>query len=185
MLEEIIIAGFGGQGVMSMGQLLAFAGLYEEKHVSWLPSYGPEQRGGTANCAVVISDEPIGSPLVSRPTTAIVLNNPSFEKFEPKVKSGGLLITDTSLVTTMSKREDLVAIQIDATQLAIELGNKRIANMILLGAFLEKTRVLQMESVMKALKKVLSEEKHHLLEVNHSALVKGQAMAAATVKTNG
>jgi 2-oxoglutarate ferredoxin oxidoreductase subunit gamma len=181
MLEEMIIAGFGGQGVMSMGQLLAYAGMYEEKHVSWLPSYGPEQRGGTANCAVVISDEPIGSPLVSRPTTAIVLNNPSFEKFEPKVKSGGFLIIDTSLVTSKSCREDLKSIPIDATKLAIELGNKRIANMILLGAFLEQTQALRMESVMWALKKVLSEEKYHLVEINAKALEKGKEIAASSV----
>ncbi|MHC0036876.1 2-oxoacid:acceptor oxidoreductase family protein [Pseudoneobacillus sp. C159] len=173
MLEEMIIAGFGGQGVMSMGQLLAYAGMYERKHVSWLPSYGPEQRGGTANCAVVISHDPVGSPLVSRPTTAIVLNNPSLEKFEPKVRAGGLLIIDTSLVTLDSNREDINVIRMDATQLAIELGNKRIANMILLGAFLEKTQILGMEAIMESLKKVLSEDKHHLLEINRQALLKG------------
>jgi 2-oxoglutarate ferredoxin oxidoreductase subunit gamma len=173
MLEEIIIAGFGGQGVMSMGQLLAYAGMLEGKNVSWLPSYGPEQRGGTANCAVVISEETVGSPLVSRPSTAIVLNNPSFEKFEPKVKSGGLLIIDTSLVTHDSLREDIFIIKINATEQAIEIGNKRVANMILLGAFLEKSKILGMESIMESLKKVLSPEKHHLLEINRKALTKG------------
>jgi 2-oxoglutarate ferredoxin oxidoreductase subunit gamma len=176
MLEEIIIAGFGGQGVMSMGQLLAYAGMYEDKHVSWLPSYGPEQRGGTANCAVVISQDPVGSPLVSRPSTAIVLNNPSFEKFEPKVKAGGLLIIDTSLVTHDSDRNDIDLIKINATQLAIELGNKRIANMILLGAFLEKTQILGMEAIMESIKKVLSKDKHHLLEINRQALLKGMSL---------
>lgn len=173
MLEEIIIAGFGGQGVMSMGQLLAYAGMFEDKHVSWLPSYGPEQRGGTANCAVVISHDKVGSPLVSRPTTAMVLNNPSFEKFEPMIKSGGLLIIDTSLVTKDSLREDLTIIKIKATESAIELGNKRIANMILIGAFIEKTKILGMESIMESLKKVLSPEKHYLLEINETALLKG------------
>jgi 2-oxoglutarate ferredoxin oxidoreductase subunit gamma len=182
MLEEIIIAGFGGQGVMSMGQLLAYAGMYEDKHVSWLPSYGPEQRGGTANCAVVISHDPVGSPLVSRPSTAIVLNNPSFEKFEPKVKAGGLLIIDTSLVTHDTDRKDIDMIKINATQLAIELGNKRIANMILLGAFLEKTQILGMEAIMESLKKVLSEDKHHLLEINRQALLKGTTLIQAMQK---
>jgi 2-oxoglutarate ferredoxin oxidoreductase subunit gamma len=181
MLEEIIIAGFGGQGVMSMGQLLAYAGMYEDKHVSWLPSYGPEQRGGTANCAVVISHELIGSPLVSRASTVMVLNNPSFEKFEPMVKSGGLLIIDTSLVTKDSTREDITIIKINATELAMELGNKRVANMILIGAFLEKTQILGMESIMESLKKVLSPEKHHLLEINHKALMKGTVLIEETV----
>lgn len=176
MLEEIIISGFGGQGVMSMGQLLAYAGMYEEKHVSWLPSYGPEQRGGTANCAVVISHDEVGSPLVSSPTTAIVLNNPSFEKFEPKVKPGGLLIIDTSLVTKDTIREDISVLKINATEIAIELGNTRIANMILVGAFLEKTKILGMESIMEALKKVLGPSKHHLLEVNNQALMKGNVL---------
>lgn len=176
MLEEIIIAGFGGQGVMSLGQLLTYAGMFEEKNVSWLPSYGPEQRGGTANCAVVISDEPVGSPLVSRPSTVIVLNNPSFEKFESKVLQGGLLIIDSSLVTKESNREDIYILKIDATKVANELGNSRIANMILLGAFLEKTNILALESIMEALKKVLSPSKHHLLELNHQALLRGKTL---------
>lgn len=174
MLEEIIIAGFGGQGVMSLGQLLTYAGMFEEKNVSWLPSYGPEQRGGTANCAVVISDEPVGSPLVSSPSTVIVLNNPSFEKFESKVLPGGLLIIDSSLVTKELIREDIQFLKIDATKIANELGNSRIANMILLGSFLEKTRILALESIMEALKKVLPPSKHHLLELNHQALLRGK-----------
>lgn len=176
MLEEIIIAGFGGQGIMSMGQLLTYAGMYEEKHVSWLPSYGPEQRGGTANCAVVLSNEPVGSPLVSKPSTLIALNNPSFEKFEPMVRSGGLIIIDTSLVSKDSSREDLQIIKMNATELAIELGNPRVANMILVGAFLEKTQILGLDSIMEALKKVLSPEKHHLLPINNQALVRGMAI---------
>jgi 2-oxoglutarate ferredoxin oxidoreductase subunit gamma len=185
MLEEIIIAGFGGQGVMSMGQLLAYAGMFEDKHVSWLPSYGPEQRGGTANCAVVISHDLIGSPLVSSPSTVMVLNNPSFEKFEPMLKSGGLLIVDTSLVTKDTTRDDITIIKINATEIAIELGNKRIANMILIGAFLEKTKILGMESIMESLQKVLALEKHHLLEVNHKALLKGTVLIQQQVGFTG
>lgn len=173
MLEEIIVAGFGGQGVMSMGQLIAYAGMLEGKGVSWLPSYGPEQRGGTANCAVVVSDEPVGSPLVTNPSTAIVLNNPSFDKFEPRVRPGGLLIINSSLVTRVSERSDIVIIELTATDIAADLGNARVANMILLGAFIELTKVVSSESIIESLKKVLSEEKHHLIEVNKQALDKG------------
>jgi 2-oxoglutarate ferredoxin oxidoreductase subunit gamma len=173
MLEEIIIAGFGGQGVMSMGQLIAYAGMLEGKGVSWLPSYGPEQRGGTANCAVVVSDEPVGSPLVTNPSTAIVLNNPSFDKFEHRVRPGGFLIINSSLVTRVSERSDIEIIELTATGMAADLGNARVANMILLGAFIELTKVVSNESIIESLKKVLSEEKHHLIEVNKQALNKG------------
>lgn len=181
MLEEIIIAGFGGQGVMSMGQLLAYAGMLEGKGVSWLPSYGPEQRGGTANCAVVISDEPVGSPLVTMPSTAIVLNNPSFDKFEPKVRPGGLLIIDSSLVVRNSDRKDLKVIELTATDMANDLGNARVANMILLGAFLEQTKIVTEDSVIESLKKVLSEDKHHLLDINKQALKKGASLVKVTI----
>ncbi len=181
MLEEIIIAGFGGQGVMSMGQLLAYAGMLEGKGVSWLPSYGPEQRGGTANCAVVISDEPVGSPLVTMPSTAIVLNNPSFDKFEPKVRPGGLLIIDSSLVVRISDRKDLKIIELNATDMANDLGNARVANMILLGAFLEQTKIVTEDSVIESLKKVLSEDKHHLLDINKQALKKGASLVNVTI----
>jgi 2-oxoglutarate ferredoxin oxidoreductase subunit gamma len=176
MLEEIIIAGFGGQGVMSMGQLIAYAGMLEGKGVSWLPSYGPEQRGGTANCAVVVSDEPVGSPLVTNPSTAIVLNNPSFEKFEPRVQPGGLLIINSSLVTRVSERSDIKIIEITATDVATDLGNARVANMILLGAFIEFTNVVSVDSIIESLKKVLSEDKHHLIDVNKQALSKGASI---------
>lgn len=153
MLEEILIAGFGGQGVMSLGQLIAYAGMLEGKGVSWLPSYGPEQRGGTANCAVVVSDEPVGSPLVTTPSTAVVLNNPSFDKFEPRVRPGGLLIINSSLVTRVSNRKDIKVIEVSATDMANDLGNARVANMILLGAFLEMTKIVSTESVIESLKK--------------------------------
>jgi 2-oxoglutarate ferredoxin oxidoreductase subunit gamma len=181
MLEEIIIAGFGGQGVMSMGQLLAYAGMLEGKGVSWLPSYGPEQRGGTANCAVVISDETVGSPLVTNPSTAIVLNNPSFEKFESRVRPGGLLIINSSLVTRVSERSDIQIIQLTATDMAADLGNARVANMILLGAFIERTKVVSSDAIIESLKKVLPEEKHHLIEVNKQALNKGKTMVPIRV----
>ncbi|ETI66499.1 2-oxoacid:acceptor oxidoreductase family protein [Neobacillus vireti] len=181
MLEEIIIAGFGGQGVMSMGQLIAYAGMLEGKGVSWLPSYGPEQRGGTANCAVVVSDEPVGSPLVTRPSTAIVLNNPSFDKFEPRVRHEGLLIINSSLVVGTSERKDIKVLEIPATDIANDLGNSRVANMILLGAFLELTKLVSTDSIIESLKKVLSSEKHHLIEVNKQALIKGAALVAVGI----
>lgn len=173
MLEEIIIAGFGGQGVMSMGQLLAYAGMLEGKNVSWLPSYGPEQRGGTANCAVVVSDEPVGSPVISRPSAAIILNNPSFEKFEPHVRQGGLLILNSSLVTRVSSRTDIKVIEVKATHLANELGNAKVANMILLGAYLAHSQFISLQSVIQSLNKVLSE---HLITLNIQALERGTSL---------
>jgi 2-oxoglutarate ferredoxin oxidoreductase subunit gamma len=173
VLEEIIIAGFGGQGVMSMGQLLAYAGMQEGKYVSWLPSYGPEQRGGTANCAVVISDEPVGSPVVSRPSAAIILNNPSFDKFEPRVREGGLLVLNSSLVTRETARKDVKVIEVRATHLANELGNSQVANMILLGAYLANSSIISFVSVIQSLNKVLSAEKSDLIGVNIKALEKG------------
>ena len=182
MLEEIIIAGFGGQGVMSMGQLISYAGMLEGKGVSWLPSYGPEQRGGTANCAVVVSDEPVGSPIVTSPSTAIVLNNPSFDKFEPRVRPGGLLIINSSLVVRGSERKDIKIIELNASDMANDLGNSRIANMILLGAFLEITKIVSVESILESLKKVLSPEKHHLLAINKQALVKGTSLVHLQMK---
>lgn len=177
MLEEMIIAGFGGQGIMSMGQLIAYAGMYEGKNVSWLPSYGPEQRGGTANCSVVVSEEPVGSPLVTNPSTAIVLNNPSFDKFEQRVRPNGLLIINTSLVQRKSERKDISVIELKATDLANDLGNSRVANMILLGAFIQQTKLVSIDSIAESLKKVLGEEKQHLIDINKQALNKGISLA--------
>lgn len=181
MMEEIIIAGFGGQGVMSMGQLIAYAGMLEGKGVSWLPSYGPEQRGGTANCSVVVSDEPVGSPIVTTPSTAIVLNNPSFDKFEKKVRPGGLLILNSSLVIRTSERKDIDIIEMNATDMANDLGNPRVANMILLGAFLEHTKIVSTESIIESLKKVLGSNKHHLIDINKQALAKGATLVGASI----
>lgn len=177
MTGEMIFAGFGGQGVMSMGQSVAYAGMIEGKHVSWLPSYGPEQRGGTANSTVVVSSEPVASPLVTKPTIAIILNNPSFEKYEPTIKPGGILITNSSLVTEKSTRDDIKILEIDATNIATELGNQRIANMILLGAMIQMTELVSIDSIIESLKKVLDPSKHHLLDVNRKALEKGIEIA--------
>ena len=173
MLHEVILAGFGGQGVMSMGQLMAYAGMLQGYHVSWLPSYGPEQRGGTANCAVIISDEPVGAPVITHPTCAIVLNNPSFEKFDPMVQSNGLLIVNRSLIDRTTNRRDLQCLDIAANEEALLLGNSQIANMFLLGAFLEKTKALSVDAVLESLKKVLPERRHHLIPLNKQAIEKG------------
>jgi len=173
MLHEIIIAGFGGQGVMSMGQLIAYSGMHEEKNVSWLPSYGPEQRGGTANCSVIISDEPIGSPLISKPTIVIVLNRPSFDKFEPLVAPGGILIVNSSLIDKKSTREDITVIEIPATQLSVDIGEPRVSNSIILGAFIKLSKAVSLDSVVEALKKVLPERRHNLIPINKVALENG------------
>lgn len=173
MLHEIVIAGFGGQGVMSMGQLIAYSGMIEDKHVSWLPSYGPEQRGGTANASVIVSDEPVGSPVISQPTAAIVLNKPSFEKFEPSVKPGGILIVNSSLIDSKSNRDDITIIEIPATDLANEMGESRVANSIILGAFIELSKAVTIDSIVESLKKVLPERRHNLIPINKEALEKG------------
>lgn len=174
MLQEIILAGFGGQGIMSMGQLLAYAGLVEEKHVSWIPSYGPEMRGGTANCSVTISDHEVSSPLITEPDTLIVLNRPSLEKFEQDVKPGGRLLLNSSLINIEPKRRDLQVWKIPVTELAQEkLGNTRVANLIILGVYLELTRAVTLESVIGALKQVLPEYRHNLIPLNRQALEVG------------
>ncbi len=174
-MADIIIAGFGGQGVLVMGQMITYAGMIEDKAVSWFPSYGPEQRGGTCNCSVVVSDEEIGSPLVTVPSTAIVMNAPSFDRFAPKVGSGGLLLYNSSLINKKSERNDIRVIGVPANEIADELGNARVANMVLLGTFLEATNLVKTESIEAALKEVLSERHHHLIPLNMQALERGRA----------
>ncbi|MBE0451405.1 MAG: 2-oxoacid:acceptor oxidoreductase family protein [Clostridia bacterium] len=172
--EKIICAGFGGQGVMLMGQLISYAGMLEGKEVSWLPSYGPEMRGGTANCSVMVSERPIGSPVISDDaTTAIIMNLPSLDKFEVDVATGGNIIINSSLIERKTKRDDLKAYYVPANDIAVELGNARVANMIMLGAYLELTKVVSVESVMTALKKIFGESKAHLMKINEDALAKG------------
>lgn len=175
MLEELVIAGFGGQGVLSMGQLLAYAGMLEDKNVAWIPSYGPEMRGGTANCGVTISDSEISSPLVTEPSTAIIMNLPSLSKFEPTVKPGGLLLINSSLVDQKAQRTDVKVYEIPANEMAAELGNDRVANIVMLGAFLELTKVVTIDSIIESLKKVLPERRHNLIPLNREALEKGAA----------
>ncbi|WP_373897517.1 2-oxoacid:acceptor oxidoreductase family protein [Haloimpatiens sp. FM7315] len=170
MTQEIIFAGFGGQGILSMGKFLAYAGMDANLNVSWLPSYGPEMRGGTANCSVILSLDPIGSPIVTNPNTVVIMNRPSLDKFEKQMVEGGLLIMDSDLVTRDCDREDLEVIKIPAQREAEKLGSKKIANMILLGALVKKTGVVSMEELLAALK---AHGKEKFYEANKAALEKG------------
>ncbi|MEQ6376937.1 2-oxoacid:acceptor oxidoreductase family protein [Bacillaceae bacterium S4-13-56] len=173
MMHELIIAGFGGQGVMSMGQWLTSAGMKEGKYVTWLPSYGPEQRGGTANVSVVISDDPVGSPVVTKPMITVVLNNPSFDKFEPKVKPGGYLFINSSLVERTSKRTDIEVVEIPATEIANELGNTKVANSVILGSLLENTHLLSEQTLRDTIVDSLS-GKNDLVQLNLAAFEEGK-----------
>ncbi len=181
MHEEIIISGFGGQGVLFAGQLLAYAGMNEGKHVTWIPSYGPEMRGGTAHCTVVISDEPIGSPLVRHPSAAIVMNNPSLDKYQPLVKPGGVLIVNSSLITQPITREDITVALIPANAIADELGDSRLMNIVLLGALLALVPILPLEAIDRALAEHIPERHRHLLPANAQALRQGAALARSPV----
>ena len=175
MLEQNLFAGFGGQGVLLMGQLLAYAGMLEDKFVSWLPAYGPEMRGGTANCSVNISDEPIGSPVVSKATTVIAMNRPSLEKFEEAVQPGGFLFVNSSIIDIKATRDDIQAFYVPCNEIAEELGNPRLANMVMLGAYIEKTKCVEIEHVLDALLHKLGEKKAHTIPVNREALERGAA----------
>lgn len=174
--QEIIIAGFGGQGIQSAGMLIAYAGMLENKNVSWLPSYGPEMRGGTSNCHVIVSDEPVGSPILNTATALIVMNGPSLEKFENSVVPGGIIITDSSLVNKSSGRTDVELYEIPATKMASDMGNLTYANIIVLGKLLAKTGVVSKESFEQALKKVLPEKRHYMIPEEMKALEMGMKL---------
>lgn len=173
MLEELIIAGFGGQGVLSLGMTLAYSAMLEDKEVSWMPSYGPEMRGGTANCITILSNKPISSPIVAKFTTAIVLNQPSMDKFAEKLAPGGLLLYESGTVLQPSNRSDIEIVGIPAAMEALQLKNPKIMNMIILGAFLQKKPVVSLASIEKALAEVLPEKYHKLIPLNLEALKKG------------
>ena len=168
--QEIIFAGFGGQGILSMGKFLAYAGMEENLNVSWLPSYGPEMRGGTANCSVILKDDQVASPIVTEADTLVVMNRPSLDKFENNIKKNGLLIMDSDLVTRDTLRDDLKVIKIPAQTLALEIGSAKIANMILLGALIESTKIVSMEGILEVLK---AHGKEKFYEINEKALLKG------------
>lgn len=176
MTEEIIIAGFGGQGVLSMGMILCYSGMIENKEVSWMPSYGPEMRGGTANCIAIVSDSKISSPIISKFDTVIALNQPSVDKFEKAVKPGGLLLYEKNNIITPPTRSDIEIIGINATQEAAKMKNVKIMNMIMLGGFLKKKPIIELPNILEGLKKVLPERYHHLLPLNEEALKRGMEM---------
>lgn len=176
MKQEIIISGFGGQGVLSMGKILAYAALMEGKDVTWMPAYGPEQRGGTANVTVIVSDAPISSPILSSYDTAILLNQPSVEKFEPKVKAGGSLLFDNFGIIAPPTRTDISAYRISAMEAAAEQGMMKCFNMFILGGFLKVHPIVETESVMKALHKTLPPRHHDLLPMNERAILSGMEL---------
>lgn len=176
MTQEILFAGFGGQGVLSMGMTLSYAGVLEGKEVSWMPSYGPEMRGGTANCIVIISDEPISSPIITTFDTVVALNQPSVDKFESRLKPGGLLMYEKGTIINPPTRSDITIVPIDAVQHAEKLKNKKVANMVMVGSFLGIHEVVSVGSVITALAKVLPERYHHLLPVNKEAIETGRSL---------
>lgn len=172
MRQEIIIAGFGGQGVLLMGQILTYAGMLEGKHVSWIPSYGPEMRGGTANCSVIISDNPIGSPIVYEPTAAVVMNSQSLDKFAPMVQPQGVLIVNSSLIDKEVKRDDIGVSRVPVSEIANELGNPRMANMVALGGLIAATQVVEIEALYQAFAKKFA-ARPELLAANKQAIQRG------------
>lgn len=178
MQSEVIMAGFGGQGILLIGKMLAYAGMHEGKEVSWLPSYGPEMRGGTCNCTVVVSDKPVGSPVIRSPRVVLAMNLPSLEKFEPDIRPGGLLLINSSLINRGSEREDLTVIEVPANQIATELGNPRGANMVALGAYLGATDAVSLDEVITVIRETFA-AKPAVIDVNIEALQKGYELGAA------
>ncbi len=173
MTAQTLIAGFGGQGVLFAGKFLAFKGLVEDKEVSWLPSYGPEMRGGTASCSVILSDEPVGSPIVSKPDILIVMNLPSLDKYENDAVAGGKIFVDSTLISRKVQRTDVDAYYIPATQMAIDAGVPTLANMILIGKMLKETGIFSFENMIDTVKKLVPAKKPELVEKNMLALEAG------------
>ena len=182
MTEEIIIAGFGGQGVLSMGKILAYSGIMQDQEVSWMPSYGPEMRGGTANVTVILSDERISSPILTEYDTAIILNQQSMDKFEKSVKPGGLLIYDGNGISHHPERTDIRIFRIDAADEASKLGMTKIFNMIVLGGYMKVNPIVQLENVIKGLKKSLPERYHHMIPDNEKAIMRGMEIIHSVEK---
>jgi len=166
MLDEIIIAGFGGQGILLMGRLIAHAGMLEGKNVAWMPSYGPEMRGGTANCTVIISSEEVASPVVPNPITLIAMNQASLDKFEPLVEREGIIILNKSLISRDVNRDDLEVVKVPANDIANELGNLRVANMVVLGSYIAKRRTVKMETIVRVLEEALGEKSEKMIALN-------------------
>ncbi len=173
MTHSIIFAGFGGQGVMLMGQVLAQAGMNENKYVTWFPSYGPEMRGGTANCTVVVSEEPVASPVIELPTEVVAMNIPSLLKFEPKVKKDGYLFINVSVVDRKPQRSDIKVYEIPANDIAEKLGNPKVANMVMLGSFVQITKCVSIDSLIEAMKYKLSSRSSEIIDINIKAIYEG------------
>lgn len=178
MTYETIMAGFGGQGLLFSGKVLAYAGLLENRELSWLPSYGPEMRGGTCNCSVIISDEPVGSPIIAHPNVLMVMNEPSLDKFEDSVAPGGTIFVDSSLIARKVRRTDVDVVYIPATQMATEMEATSLANMIILGAIVEKLGCVKSGTMLDALKHTISARKANLLDLNLKAVEAGRRFIA-------
>ena len=181
MQRDVIMAGFGGQGILLIGKMLAYAGMHEGKEVSWLPSYGPEMRGGTCNCTVVISDKPVGSPVIRSPRAVVAMNLPSLEKFEPDIRQGGLLLINSSLINRGAERDDITVIEVPANEIAAELGNPRGANMVALGAYLGATDALSLDGVIEVVRETFA-AKPAVIDVNIEALRKGHELGVAAIR---
>ena len=177
MTKEFIFAGFGGQGMLLIGKFLAMACMMDGKHVSWLPSYGPEMRGGTANCSVIVSDDPVASPLVDKADVIIAMNEPSLDKFESRVRPGGLLVINSSIIDRKSVRDDIDVVYCDAQHIAEAVNNPKGANVAILGAMLEKCKIVSVERMVEAIRIELGERKAKFLEGNRTALIAGMQIA--------
>ena len=178
MTYETVMAGFGGQGLLFSGKVLAYAGLLEGRELSWLPSYGPEMRGGTCNCSVIVSDEPVGSPIIAHPNVLMVMNEPSLDKFEDAVAPGGTIFVDSSLIARKVRRADVDVVYIPATQMATEMEATSLANMIMLGAIVEKLGCVKSETMLDALRHTISARKANLLDLNLKAVEAGRRFIA-------
>ena len=175
MNQEMIFAGFGGQGVMLMGQILAYAGMMEGQQVSWFPAYGPEMRGGTANCSVIIGDEAVGTPIVTEPQVVVAMNLPSLDKFEPHLAAGGILLINSSLIERSAKRSDVKALLVPCNDIAKELGNPKVANMVMVGAIVAASGVVKIESVLQVLAKKIFKNKPEVMQRSERAIRGGMA----------
>jgi 2-oxoglutarate ferredoxin oxidoreductase subunit gamma len=178
MYTDVIMAGFGGQGIMLIGDILAYAAMLEGKRVTYMPTYGVEMRGGTANCTIMVSDEEIGSPMTGHPHAVIVMNAPSLTKFQPRVRQNGFLLVNTSLIdANQVNRSDIDVLLLPANEIALELGNDKMANMVALGGYIERTQVVSMESIKKTLPKAIAERYHKTIPLNTKAIETGAQLA--------
>ena len=176
MTKNIVITGFGGQGILFAGKILAYAALMKGKELSWLPSYGPEMRGGTANCHVIISDEPVGSPIIQNPDILISMNKPSLDKFENRVAKDGYIIIDSTLIDRKATRDDVNAVYVEATKLAADAGRNSLANMVMLGALLKATGIFTLEEIKAGVEKTTPASKQHLIASNMEMIEKGYSL---------